>query len=76
MAALHDLKHDAAHVATARPARLRTRSDALGVDVLRGIGHRGSCRCGWRGPRRGARSVAKEDARIHVASCKEALGLG
>ena len=49
------------------PVRLRIHDDRVGVDVLRGIGHRAVCDCGFIGPTRRARAVAVADAREHTA---------
>jgi len=59
--------------ATVKPARLKIHSTELATDVLRTIGYRGRCACGWQGPVRGAHSVAREDARIHTATCREGV---
>ena len=47
------------------PVRLRLHDDRVGVDVLRGIGHRAVCDCGFIGPTRRSRVVAVADAREH-----------
>jgi hypothetical protein len=55
--------------ATVKHAVIRFHSPDLVTTVQRGIGFRGTCRCGWQGPKRTARNVALEDARIHGATC-------
>jgi len=54
---------------TVKPVRLRYRNDLLDCEGSRVVCYRGLHECGWRGPRRTSVKVAREDARIHAASC-------
>jgi hypothetical protein len=54
---------------TVKPVRLRYHNEQLETDASRVLGYRGTCQCGWKGPRRDSVSVAREDGRIHRASC-------
>ena len=59
------------HHPTVKAARIKFHSTDLSTDVLRCYGYRGYCACGWQGPLRTAHAVARQDARIHSASCKD-----
>lgn len=52
--------------ATVSAARIRYHSPELHADVLHGIGFRAGCKCGWRGPVRYDRNVARQDVREHT----------
>jgi hypothetical protein len=55
---------------TVKPVKLRLHNTDLACDVSRVVAYQGRCACGWVGPSRSAVSVAREDGRIHRATCE------
>ena len=58
------------HKIDVRTVRLIQHDGELRVDVLRGVGYRADCSCGWRSSRRDTFGKAREDGRQHrVDAC-------
>ena len=55
------------HKIDVRTVRLIQHDGELRVDVLRGVGYRARCSCGWFSSRRGTFGKAREDGRQHRA---------
>lgn len=55
-----------AHRLTVKPVRLRERNPNLAADVLRVVGYRASCSCGWRSPVRPTVRAARAELSAHA----------
>lgn len=58
--------------AVVRPSRLKLHSTELACDVLRSVGYRARCACGWRGPLRDRHHEARADGRAHLCEASTA----
>jgi hypothetical protein len=48
-----------------RPVRIHVPDPDLHTTVVRGVGQRACCSCGWRGPKRNTYADARKDSRLH-----------
>ena len=51
--------------AVVRPSRIKLHSTELSTDVIRGVGFRAVCACGYRGSLHDRHDAARADARQH-----------
>ena len=61
------------HRMSIRPVRLRERSHVLGCDLLRGVGFRAECSCGWRGHVLDSIAKARWERNDHVAELMDGV---
>lgn len=58
--------------ASVQPRRIRIHATHLCTDVLRTVGYRARCACGYVGPTRGDYADARRDASLHADAERQA----